>query len=128
MEDEDVGSVDGAGEAADMGVVHLAQVAVQLVEHDGLVQIARGKVGSARGGKGHSQRLGQWVELHGKQGSVVVGVGSERDLHRGDRQRIAMPRVHNCEGSLPVWATHLGRITPGCCRVKVKTKKNVGVQ
>ena len=81
VEDEDIGSIDRAGEAADMGVVHLPQVAVQLVKHDGLVQVTWCKVGGARGSKGHSQRLGEWVEVHGKQGSVVVAMGSERDLH-----------------------------------------------
>lgn len=114
VEDEDVGPVDGAGKAADVGVVHLPQVAVQLVEHDGLVQITWGEVGGAGGGEGHSQRLGEWVELHGKQGGVVVAMWGEWDLHGGDRQRISMTRVHYCEGSLPVWAAHLGRVTPAC--------------
>lgn len=76
VEDEDVGSIDRAGEAANVGVVHLSQVAVQLVKHNGLIQVSWGKVGSARGGEGHSQRLGEWVELHGKQGGVVVAVRS----------------------------------------------------
>ncbi len=84
VEDEDVGSIDWAGEAANMGVIHLPQVAVQLVKHDGLVQVARGKVGGARGGEGHSQWLGKWVELHGKQGGVMVAMGSERELQGGD--------------------------------------------
>lgn len=76
MEDEDVGSVDRAGEAANVGVIHLSQIAVQLVKHNGLIQVTRCKVGSARGSEGHSQWLGQWVELHGKQGGVVVTMGS----------------------------------------------------
>lgn len=113
VEDEDIGSVDGAGEAADVGVVHFPQVTVQLVEHDGLVQVAWGEVGGARGVEGHSQRLGERVELHGEQG-VMVTVGSERDLHRGDRQGIPVTRVHHCIRSLPVWGAHLGRVTPGC--------------
>lgn len=76
VKDEDVGSVDGAGEAANVGVVHLSQVTVQLVKHDGLIQVTRSEVGSARSSEGHSQRLGEWVELHGKQGSMMVAVRS----------------------------------------------------
>lgn len=113
VEDEDVGSVDRAGEAADVGVVHFPEVTVQLVEHDGLVQVARGEVGGAGGIEGHSQRLGERVELHGEQG-VMVTVGSERNLHRGHRQGIPVTRVHHCIRSLPVWGAHLGRVTPGC--------------
>lgn len=84
VEDEDIGSIHRGGETANVGVVHLPQVAVQLVEHDGLVQVAWGEVGGTRGGEGHSQRLGERVQLHGKQGGVVVAMGSERDLHSGD--------------------------------------------
>lgn len=85
VENEDVGAVHWGGETADVGVVHLAQVAVQLVEHDGLVQVARGEIGGAGGGEGHAQRLGERVKLHGEQGGVVVvAVGGERDLHGGD--------------------------------------------
>ena len=85
VEDEDVGSISGAGKAADVGVVCLPQVTVKLVKHNGLVQVAGGKVGSARGSEGHSQRLGEWVDLHRKQGSVMVSMGSERDFQSGDR-------------------------------------------
>lgn len=54
MEDEDVGAVDGAGEAANVGIIHLPQVTVKLVKHYGLVQVAWREVGGARGGEGHS--------------------------------------------------------------------------
>lgn len=54
VEEEDIGSIDRGGEAAHAGVKHLSKVAVQLVEGNGLVQIAWGKIGSARGIKGHS--------------------------------------------------------------------------
>lgn len=66
VEDEDIGSIHRGGETANVGVVHLPQVAVQLVEHNRLVQVAWGEVGGARGSEGHSQRLGERVELHGK--------------------------------------------------------------
>lgn len=84
VEDEDVGSISRAGEAANVGVVRLPQVTVNLVKHNGLVQVAGGKVCSARGSECHSQRLGEWVELHRKQSSVMVSVGSERDFQGGD--------------------------------------------
>lgn len=83
VEEEDIGSIDRAGETANVGVVHFSQVAVELIEHDGLIQITRDKVGSARGSEGNSQRLGQWVELHRQQCRRVVAVGSEWDLHSG---------------------------------------------
>lgn len=121
VKDEDVGAIHGAGEAADVGVVHLPQVAMKLVEHNGLVKVAWGKVGGAGGSEGHSQWLSKWVQLHGEQGSVVmVAVRSERDLNGGDRQGIPMPRVQNRKGSLSVWAAHLRRVAPGCCRIKTK--------
>lgn len=91
---------------------------MELVEYNRLVEISRSEVGSARGSEGHSQRLGEWVELHRQQGGVVVSMWSEWDLHSGDRQGIPVTRVHNCERSLPVGAAHLRRITPGCCGVE----------
>lgn len=80
IEDEDIGSVDGGGEAADVRIVHVPQVTVQLVKHNGLVQIARCKVGRARGGEGHAHRLGQRVELQRKQGGVLVLPRTEGDF------------------------------------------------
>lgn len=56
---------------------------MELVKYNGLVKVAWGKVGSARGSEGHSQRLGEWVELHGHQGGVVA-MGSDGDLHSRD--------------------------------------------
>lgn len=47
IEDEDVGPIDRGGEAADVGVIHVPQVTVQLVKHNRLVQIAWCKVGCA---------------------------------------------------------------------------------
>lgn len=92
---------------------------MELVKYNRLVEISWSEVGSARGSEGHSQRLGEWVELHRQQGGVVVSMRSEWDLHSGNRQGIPMTRVHNCERSLPVWAAHLRRITPGCCGVEM---------
>lgn len=80
IEDEDIGSVDRGGEAADVRIVHIPQVTVQLVKHYGLVQITRCKVGCARGGEGHTHRLGQWVELQRKQGGVLVVMRTEGDF------------------------------------------------
>lgn len=116
MEDEDVGSIYGAGEATDVGVIHLPQVTVKLVKYDGLVQVPWGKVGSARGSEGHSQRLGERVELHGKQGGVMVAVWSKRDFQGRNGQGISVTRVNNRKGSFPVWTAHLGRVTPCCCK------------
>lgn len=53
VEDEDEGAVDWAGKAADVGVIHFPQVAVKLVKHDGLVEVAWCEVGGSRGGEGH---------------------------------------------------------------------------
>lgn len=80
IEDEDIGSVDRRGEAADAWVIHVPQVTVQLVEHNGLVQVTRRKVGRARGGKGYARRMGQWVELQRKQGGVLVVMRTEGDF------------------------------------------------
>lgn len=60
---EEIGAVDGAGEAANVAIVHLPQVSKKVVKHNGLVQVAWREVGGARGSEGHSQRLGQWEEL-----------------------------------------------------------------
>lgn len=49
---------------------------------------------------------------------MLVAVGSDGDFHRGDGQGIPMTRVHNCKGSFPVWAAHLGGVTPRCCSVE----------
>lgn len=112
VEQEDVRAADGAGEAADVGVVHLAQVAVELVEHDGLVQVAWRKVGGAGGGEGHSQGLVQRVELHGQHGGVLVAVGGDWDLHGGDGQGVALARINRRKRSFSVWAAHRGGVTP----------------
>lgn len=53
VEDEDIGAVDGAGKATNMGIVHLSQVAVKLVKHDRLVEVARCEVGGSRGGESY---------------------------------------------------------------------------
>lgn len=60
---EEIGAINGAGEAANVAVVHLPQVSEKVVKHNGLVQVARREVGSARGSEGHAQRLGQREEL-----------------------------------------------------------------
>lgn len=54
MKDEDVCAVDGASEAANVGIIHFTEVTMQLVKYDGLVQIAWRKVGGARRSEGHS--------------------------------------------------------------------------
>lgn len=66
VEDEHVCSVHWTGEPSNVGVVRLPQVAVQLVKHDGLVQVAWSKVSSTRGSERYSQRLGERVQLHWK--------------------------------------------------------------
>lgn len=57
---------------------------MELVKYNGLVKVARGKVGSARGSESHSQRLGKWVELHWQQCGVLVAMGSDWDFHSRD--------------------------------------------
>ena len=118
MKDEDIGSIRRTGEPADVGVIHFTQVTMQLVKDNGLVKVAWGKVGGARSSEGNSKWLGERVELHGKQGGGVVAVGSEWDLQCGYGHGIAMTRIHNCKRTIPVWAAHLGRVTPGCSRAK----------
>lgn len=66
VEDEDIGSVHRTGEAANVGVVHLPKVAVELVKHNRLVKVAGGEVGGARGSEGHSQWLGKLIKVHGE--------------------------------------------------------------
>lgn len=80
VEDEDIGPINRGGEAADVGIIHVPQVTVQLVKHNGLVQIAWGKVGRARCSEGHPQSLRQWVEMQRQQGSVLVVMRSEWNL------------------------------------------------
>lgn len=53
VEDEDVGAVDGAGKATNMDIIHLSQVAVKLVKHDGLVEVAWCEVGGSRGSESY---------------------------------------------------------------------------
>lgn len=119
VEVEDIGSVDGTGEAPDVGVVHLSQVAVQVVEHDRLIQVARGEVGGERCREGDMQTLGDWIQLHGEHvGVVVVASWSEG---------ISMPRINDGVGSLSIWAAHLGRVTPGGCRNRKKIMLQRGI-
>lgn len=119
IEDEDVGSVDRGGEAANVRIVHVPQVTVQLVKHNGLVQITWCKVGRARGGEGHAHRLGQRVELQRKQGGVLVLVRTEGDFWGGEGQRVLMARVHNWDGSFPIWAVYRREVTQGGWRAEI---------
>lgn len=66
VKNENVRSVHRTGEPTNVGVVHLPQVAMQLVEHNGLVKVAGCKVGGARGSEGHTQWLRERIKRHGE--------------------------------------------------------------
>lgn len=119
IEDEDIGSVDWWGEAADMRIIHIPQVTVQLVKHNGLVQITWCKIGRAWGSKSHPHWLGQWVELQRKQGGVLVVMRTEGDFWIGERQRVLVARVHNWKCFLSVWAVYQGGVTQGGWRAEI---------
>ncbi len=73
MEDEDVSAGSGTGEAAGGRVEHVAEVGVQLVKSDWLVQSARGEVCRASGREGHAE-LGERVHVYGHQSVRALGV------------------------------------------------------
>lgn len=111
VEEEDVGAIGWAGETTHVGVEHFPQVAVELVKGDGLVQGARGVVGCAGCCEGHAEGLGILGER--VNGYVHQGVGGMRgEVHANTMQRVAVGGVHQGVVALPVWAAHLGGVTP----------------
>lgn len=85
MEDEDVSAGSGTGEAASGRVEHVAEVGVQLVKRDLLVQSARGEVRRAGGREGHTE-LVERVHVYGHQS--VRALGRDGHFHWRDGERV----------------------------------------
>ena len=101
VEEEGVGAVGGAQEAAQVHVEGVAQVAVEQVEDYGLVQGARGEVDGAGGGESHAH--GHRVHVHGHEGGALAG---DRHVDGGDAAGV--PRAPN-----PCWCRPR-HPAPGC--------------
>ncbi len=79
MEDEDVSAGSGTGEAAGGRVEHVAEVGVQLVKSDWLVQSARGEVCRAGGREGHAELVSGYmctgIRVCGPWGVMGTSIG-----------------------------------------------------